>query len=70
MITKAEKFALGNTLADYPEGISYEAVQSLINNRVLVSIWEPMTYWSDRDVTDFQDSLRDQIDALLAEVKS
>lgn len=70
MITKAESFALDNTLADYPKGISYEAVQSLINNRDLVSVWEAMENWSDIDITDFQDSLRDQIDALLAEVKS
>jgi hypothetical protein len=68
-LSRAEVFALNNTLACCPDNTTYKQVQQMLRNGdESISVWEPMGYWDIDDIIDFQDSLRDQINELLAEV--
>lgn len=74
-LSRAEVFALDNTLACYPDGKTYAQIQKLIEREYekgwnKIDVWHSLEYWSDGDIIDFQDSLRDQINELLAEVKA
>ena len=72
-LSRAEVFALGNTLACYPDGKTYAQIQKLLEREYAkgwnkIDVWGSLEYWSDGDIIDFQNSLRDQVNELLAEV--
>lgn len=68
-LSRAELFALNNTLADGLDNNTYKQVQQMLRNGAeSISVWEPMGYWDIDDIIAFQDSLRDQVNELLAEV--
>ena len=69
MLTKAERFALSNTLSDYPDDVSYQEVQEMLRDYdESVTVWEMMEDWSPEQVIDYQDDLANQVATLLREV--
>ncbi len=73
-LSRAEVFALDNTLACYPNGKTYAQIQKLLEREYekgwnKIDVWGALEYWSDGDIIDFQDSLKDQIEKMLEEVK-
>jgi hypothetical protein len=73
-LSRAEVFALDNTLACYPDGKTYAQIQKMIEREYekgwnKIDVWGSLEYWSDGDIIDFQDSLKDQIEKMLEEVK-
>jgi len=73
-LSRAEVFALDNTLACYPDGKTYAQIQKLLEREYekgwnKIDVWGSLEYWSDGDIIDFQDSLKDQIEKMLEEVK-
>jgi hypothetical protein len=74
-LSRAEVFALSNTLACYPDNKTYAQIQKLIERKYekgwnKIDVWGSLEYWSDGDIIDFQDSLRDQVNELLTEIKA
>jgi len=72
-LSRAEVFALNNTLACYPDGKTYAQIQKLIEREYekgwnKIDVWGSLEYWSDGDIIDFQDSLKEQIEKMLQEV--
>jgi hypothetical protein len=73
-LSRAEVFALDNTLACYPDGKTYAQIQKLLEREYekgwnKIDVWGSLEYWSDGDIIDFQDSLKDQIEKMLEELK-
>ena len=72
-LSRAEVFALDNTLACYPDGKTYAQIQKLLEREYekgwnKIDVWGALEYWSDGDIIDFQDLLKDQIEKMLQEV--
>jgi len=72
-LSRAEVFALNNTLACCPDDKTYAQIQALIRREYAkgwnkIDVWGSLEYWSAEDLIEFQDSLRDQVNELLEEV--
>jgi hypothetical protein len=65
-MNEMEIFALNHTLSDWPDGLTYEQVQSLImRGSGRISVWEKMEDWSSLDVCMYQDELKSDVEELL-----
>jgi hypothetical protein len=67
-LSRAEIFALDQTLAEYPDNLTYDEVQDLlIDNEEGVYVWQPLEDMPISKLIEFQNDLKWGVERLLNE---
>jgi len=67
-LSRVKYFVLNATLADYPEGYTYEQIQDMIGaDDCDVTVWEQLEDMSTANLIEFQDDLKWGVENLFKE---